>query len=448
MGTSNKWNQIGEDILNSVVSAVESGDFTGLSQSVGEMINETADSISRGMDQFGKELERQARARGSNASGAAGVWSTNGGAGRRGGSGGQGGVGVNGGSGGAGSRGRNGSVGSQGAPGRWGGTWSGGSNRVVPMQQYSNLPARYKKFLPGQAAGPACLAVGIVGTSMFGIATLATAVCTATLGISLGVPIGLGVATLPFIGLIKKGANLNGRNHRFRDYVRVIGNKGYCAIEDLARATGRRKSYVKKDLQNMLKKGYFLEGHMDAGQTTLIVDNETYRQYEEAEEARVKREEETARWEQEKPGCSDEIQKILSEGETYIKHIHECNDAIPGEVMSEKLAKLEDIMRRIFEQVKKQPESADDLHKFMTYYLPTTTKLIDAYRDLDGQPEYGTNVANTKKEIEDTLDTINEAFENLFDSLFEDTAWDISSDISTMKVMLQQEGLTKNTDFK
>ena len=36
----------------------------------------------------------------------------------------------------------------------------------------------------------------------------------------------------------------------------------------------------------------------------------------------------------------------------------------------------------------------------------------------------------------------------LFDDMFEDTAWDISSDISTMKVMLQQEGLTNNTDFK
>ena len=104
-------------------------------------------------------------------------------------------------------------------------------------------------------------------------------------------------------------------------------------------------------------------------------------------------------------------------------------------------------MRQIFAQVKKQPESAGDLHKFMTYYLPTTTKLIDAYRDLDEQPAYGTNVANTKKEIEATLDMINEAFVNLFDSLFEETAWDISADISTMKVMLQQEGLTGNKDF-
>lgn len=394
--------------MNSVIQAVDSGNLTGLSQSVGELINETADSISRGVNQVGKEIERQAKTHGANHSNAAGVWSAD--AVRR----------V--------SRER--------------------TMNMAEMRMAQRMPARYKKFLPGQAAGPACLAVGIVGTSMFGIATLATAVSAAFLGFSIGVPIGLGIATLPFIGLITKGANLNGRNHRFRDYVRVIGNKGYCAIEDLARATGKKKAYVKKDLQDMLKKGYFLEGHMDAGQTTLIVDNETYRQYEEAEEARKTREAEAARWKQETKGCSDEVQKILAEGDAYIRHIHECNDAIPGEVMSAKLAKLEDIMRRIFAQVKKQPESADELHKFMTYYLPTTTKLIDAYQDLDGQPEYGTNVANTKKEIEDTLDTINEAFENLFDSLFEDTAWDISSDISTMKVMLQQEGLTKNTDFK
>lgn len=394
--------------MNSVIQAVDSGNLTGLSQSVGELINETADSISRGVNQVGKEIERQAKTHGANHSNAAGVWSAD--AVRR----------V--------SRER--------------------TMNMAEMRMAQRMPARYKKFLPGQAAGPACLAVGIVGTSMFGIATLATAVSAAFLGFSIGVPIGLGIATLPFIGLITKGANLNGRNHRFRDYVRVIGNKGYCAIEDLARATGKKKAYVKKDLQDMLKKGYFLEGHMDAGQTTLIVDNETYRQYEETEEARKTREAEAARWKQETKGCSDEVQKILAEGDAYIRHIHECNDAIPGEVMSAKLAKLEDIMRRIFAQVKKQPESADELHKFMTYYLPTTTKLIDAYQDLDGQPEYGTNVANTKKEIEDTLDTINEAFENLFDSLFEDTAWDISSDISTMKVMLQQEGLTKNTDFK
>ena len=46
------------------------------------------------------------------------------------------------------------------------------------------------------------------------------------------------------------------------------------------------------------------------------------------------------------------------------------------------------------------------------------------------------------KEIESAIDTINMAFENLLDSLFQDMAWDISSDISVMKTMLAQDGLT------
>ena len=42
------------------------------------------------------------------------------------------------------------------------------------------------------------------------------------------------------------------------------------------------------------------------------------------------------------------------------------------------------------------------------------------------------------------MDTINEAFANLLDSLFQDLAWDISSDISVMKTMMAQDGLTED----
>ena len=46
-----------------------------------------------------------------------------------------------------------------------------------------------------------------------------------------------------------------------------------------------------------------------------------------------------------------------------------------------------------------------------------------------------------RHEIEATLDTLNVAFEKILDSLFQDTAWDVSSDISVLNTVLAQEGL-------
>ena len=54
----------------------------------------------------------------------------------------------------------------------------------------------------------------------------------------------------------------------------------------------------------------------------------------------------------------------------------------------------------------------------------------------------GAYTRRNKKEIEDTIDTMNAAFDKLFDSMFEVTSMDISSDASVMKTLLEQEGLT------
>ena len=103
---------------------------------------------------------------------------------------------------------------------------------------------------------------------------------------------------------------------------------------------------------------------------------------------------------------------------------------------------METIISKIFDRVERHPENIPDLRKMMDYYLPTTVKLLEAYQELDGQPVQGENITTSKKEIEDTLDTLNEAFERLFDSMFQETAWDVSTDISVLKTLLAQEGLS------
>ena len=48
--------------------------------------------------------------------------------------------------------------------------------------------------------------------------------------------------------------------------------------------------------------------------------------------------------------------------------------------------------------------------------------------------------------LSSSLDTLNQAFEKLLDYVFQDTAWDVSSDISVLHTLLAQEGLTDD-DF-
>lgn len=316
------------------------------------------------------------------------------------------------------------------------------------------LPNTVTSRPAGRIIGHIQFVWGILATSGFGItAVVMAALLFAMGGTVFGVLFAVfGVLTVLSVADIVRGNQKIGLVHRFYRYVELIGSRGFIAIEELARQTGRKKEDVLRDLKKMMNKHMFLQGRLDHNQTTFMLTQEAYQQYMMAEQGRRDREAEEAarRKAQESRGVplDGETEKILKEGSDYIRMVHECNEKIASEEMSAKLSRLEAIVRRIFEQVEKDPDSADDLHKFLDYYLPTTTKLLHAYIDLDRQEIAGENITATKKEIEDTLDTVNAAFERLLDSLFEDTAWDISSDISVMKTMMAQEGLTGNEDFK
>lgn len=216
----------------------------------------------------------------------------------------------------------------------------------------------------------------------------------------------------------------------------------------------------------MIDKGWFLQGHVDTQETCLITSNETYDQYVSTQkqlEERKRQDEERASHEAELQKQADakarkeaeakerewaeispEVQLVLDKGNDFLEKIRRSNDAIPGEEISRKISRMELIVQKIFERAKAHPEIIPDLNRLMDYYLPMTVKLLNAYEDMDSQPIQGENIASSKKEIEDTIDTLNVAFEKLLDSVFEDTAIDVSSDISVLNTVLAQEGLTED----
>lgn len=310
---------------------------------------------------------------------------------------------------------------------------------------YARLTGEKVKNLFLSAAGGMLSGVtGIALLILIGVLCLTNVGSAATLAAPAAI---LGVAFLGGCVMLYSGSRGWARLSRFKKYTRALGERTYAEFEKLSKTTGRPVKQVKKDIQGMIRMGWFLEGHVDEQETCVITSNETYQQYRETQQhlkLRQKEEEERIR---EREGFSPEVQEVLDKGNEYLKKLKESNDAIPGEEISEKISRMEQIVRQIFKRAKEHPEIIPDLKKMMDYYLPMTVKLLDAYEEMDSQPIQGETIQGSKREIEDTLDTLNQAFERLLDSIFEDTAWDVSSDISVLHTMLAQEGLTGN-DFQ
>ena len=78
------------------------------------------------------------------------------------------------------------------------------------------------------------------------------------------------------------------------------------------------------------------------------------------------------------------------------------------------------------------------------HYLPSIERLLETYVELSAYPDPGDNIQKSKRDIENTLDTLNFALSELYDDLFEMTSMEVASDISVLETLLAREGLTKD----
>ena len=135
------------------------------------------------------------------------------------------------------------------------------------------------------------------------------------------------------------------------------------------------------------------------------------------------------------------LEEMRATGEEYIRKIRSLNDALPAQDISEKLDRLESICSQIFSYVGEHSEKLPQIRRFMSYYLPTTLKLTESYRDLEQRQISTDEVQSVKQEILETLDNINLAFQNLYKNLMQKDLMGLSADISALETMLTQEGL-------
>lgn len=254
------------------------------------------------------------------------------------------------------------------------------------------------------------------------------------------------VFTLGSIGLVASGVQKQRLYARAKKYKALCSEKMYCAVDDIAKATGMEQKKVVRDIKKILEKGFFPEGHLDDECTTFMVSKEVYNQYLEVKENRkqletLENENMAAKMDEKQ---HTELGVMMSEGQKYLERLMELNEEIPGEEFSNKLDITENLLNDIFARVRQHPEQMKNCHKLMDYHLPTMIKLVEAYGEYDKISIAGEEIIKAKVEIEKTIDIINQAFAELLNRLFRDSVWDVTADAKVLKTMLTQEGLAKD----
>lgn len=257
--------------------------------------------------------------------------------------------------------------------------------------------------------------------------------------------------------------------NKAKRYVRLCGTKMYAELEDLAAQTGNSTGKVEREIRKILQKGIIPSAHMDKKSTHLMLTDALYKQFTDAEKARLLREKEekeerekqrrekksklTGKNKENLPIADDvlepktQLEQMVEEGRECIRKIRYMNDLIPGEAISAKMDRLESLLQEIFARLEKDPTQMNRMHKVMSYYLPTTLKLVEAYHEFDKVSNPGADIISAKQEIEDTLDTINEAFVELLNSLFQAKVMDVTTDAQVLQTVLSSDGLTKGMDI-
>ena len=227
------------------------------------------------------------------------------------------------------------------------------------------------------------------------------------------------------VGLGLLGAGLLKRRtvHRYRGYLAMIGSHKVMSVSALSSATGSAPAEVRDDLEDMLDDGFFPKGFLDYGSDRLVVDGNGL------EEAPA-------------PQAEPQPAPKAQEEDAILAEIRAVNDAVANEKVSAQIDQIGTITAKILDYQRSHPDSAPQLHSFLSYYLPTTLKILRAYGQLESQEVSGENTTAAMARIEGMMDKVVEGFEKQLDLLFQGDAMDITADVAVLERMLAKDGLS------
>ena len=88
--------------------------------------------------------------------------------------------------------------------------------------------------------------------------------------------------------------------------------------------------------------------------------------------------------------------ELINNGREAIGKLRALNTQIPDEHISACVDRMEKAGTAIFDKIEEEPSKARLVRRFMNYYIPTTEKLLESYKQMQTLESGGENVDNMK----------------------------------------------------
>ena len=232
------------------------------------------------------------------------------------------------------------------------------------------------------------------------------------------------------LGCLWGGLRRQKRVRTFRSYLAMIGSRTTISISALSSAMGVSPAKVRDTLEDMLDDGFFPLGYLDYGSDRLVLTSDGIPDPPKEEEKPA----------QEEP-AEDPQNAILEE-------IRAINADIDNPKLNQQIDRIGVITAKVFEYQRSHPQKSNQLHSFLSYYLPTTLKILRAYAQLEDQEVDGENISAAMERIEGMMDMGVEGFEKQLDQLFQGDALDITADVEVLERMLAKDGLSSGSTVR
>ena len=232
------------------------------------------------------------------------------------------------------------------------------------------------------------------------------------------------------LGCLWAGLRRQKQVRTFRSYLAMIGSRTTISISALSSAMGVSPAKVRDTLEDMLDDGFFPLGYLDYGSDRLVLTSDGIPDPPKEEEKPA----------QEEP-AEDPQNAILEE-------IRAINADIDNPKLNQQIDRIGVITAKVFEYQRSHPQKSNQLHRFLSYYLPTTLKILRAYAQLEDQEVDGENISAAMERIEGMMDKVVEGFEKQLDQLFQGDALDITADVEVLERMLAKDGLSSGSTLR